>query len=384
MGAAAFTALLSAALAGIDGTAVEPAASVRAQSSAHTYATENTPTRALLAEDVLPRLSVLLDHKDARLTLRYEPQLRLTRDPAAPGGTAAFAQGGSVRAEWDAGPAWRATGDARAAERLVDLGAPGEGPRLLDLRAGTANVRFLDAGAAVGLEGRLGPIHGLRARASVDDTGGVDPTDRVVLPRMQERRLGARLSREQTRIDVLQLDVGVLAATMDAGGQASIATAGAGWLRAVTRTLQVRLAASWNEAWSAGAAPQLLPGGDLEVESSGLAGHRVRLSAALHAGPAVDRYGATVHERLGGDAALGWALASRWTLEASGAAGRILAPLGYVAARGDLRAVWRASRRVSLSGGGWSEWHRDPQLPGGATSLVRGASAAVEVSTLAR
>jgi hypothetical protein len=64
--------------------------------------------------------------------------------------------------------------------------------------------------------------------------------------------------------------------------------------------------------------------------------------------------------------------------------GRILEPLGYAAARGDLRAVWRASRRVTLSGGAWSEWHRDPRLALGATSSVRGASAAVEISTLGR
>jgi hypothetical protein len=384
MGAAAFTALLSAALAGVDGTSVETAASVRAQTSAHSYASDGLPTRALVAEDVLPRLSLLLDRKDLRLALRYEPQLRITRDPAAPDGHAAFVQGGALRAEWEPGPAWRATGEARAAERLVDLGAPGDGQRLLDLRAGTANVRWLDAGAAAGVEGRLGPALTLRARASADDTGGVDSADRVVLPRMQELRLGAGLAREQTRIDTLALDLGVLAASVDGGGQVSISTAGAGWLRAVTHTVRVRLAASANDARGAGAPARLLPGADLEVESSGLAGRRLLVTAALRAGPMVDRYRGAAEERLGAQAALGWALAPRWMLEGSGEVGRILEPLGYGAARGDLRAVWRASRRVTLSGGAWSEWHHDPRLALGATAFVRGASAAVEISTLGR
>jgi hypothetical protein len=384
MGAIAFTALLSAALAGVDGTSVEPAASVRVQTSAHAYASDGLPTRALVAEDVLPRLSLLLDRKDLRLGIRYEPQLRITRDPAAPDDRAAFVQGGALRAEWEPGPAWRATGDARAAERLVDLGAPGDGQRLLDLRAGTANVRWLDAGAAAGVEGRLGPVVTLRGRASVDDTGGVGSADRVVLPRMQELRLGAGLARQQTRIDALELDLGVLDAAVDGGGRASISTAGLGWLRDATRTLRVRLAGSANDARGAGTPARLLPGGSLEIESSGLAGRRLLVTAALRAGPMVDRFNGAVEERLGAQAALGWALTSRWTLEGSGEAGRILEPLGYSAARGDLRAVWRASRGVTLSGGAWSEWHRDPRLALGATSTVRGASAAVEISTLGR
>jgi hypothetical protein len=155
-------------------------------------------------------------------------------------------------------------------------------------------------------------------------------------------------------------------------------------VRAATRTLRVRLAASANDARGAGAAARLLPGADLEVESSGLVGRRLLVTAALRAGPAVDRYGGAVEQRLGAQAALGWALAPRWTLEGSGELGRILEPLGYAAARGDLRAVWRASRRVTLSGGAWSEVHRDPRLALGTTSLISGASFAVEVSTLGR
>jgi hypothetical protein len=384
VGIVAVTALLGAALAGVDGTSFEPNASVRAQTSAHTYSTDGFAPRGLVAEDVLPRLSVLLDHRDLRLSLRYEPQLRLTKDPASPDEQAAFVQGGSLHAEWDAGPAWRATGDARAAERLVDLGAPGAGPRLLDLRVGTANVRYLDAGAAAAVEGRIGPALTLRTQASADDTGGVEPEDRVVLPRMLELRAGAGLSRQQSRIDVLQLDLSALAASVDGGGEASILGVAAGWRRELTRTVRMRIAASVNDARGQGQAARVLPGGDLELESTGLAGRALRLSAALRAGPAVDRYGARVEERIGAESALGWAFAPRWSLEAGGAAGRILEEQGYTAARGELRAIWRVSRRTTLSGGAWSEWHLDPRLAVGGTSLVRGAMASVELSTLAR
>ena len=382
MGAAAVTALIAAALAGLDGTGVEPNASVRTETSAHAYGGDGAPTRALAAEDVLPRLSLLLDHHEVRLVLRYEPQLRLTQDPAAPDEHAAFVQGGAARAEWDASPAWRLSGDARAAERLVDLGAGGA-PRLLDLRADTANVRFLDAGAAAAVEGRLGPATTLRTRASVDDTGGVDAADRVVLPRMVELRVGTALSREESAIDVLQLEARALEAQVDGGGQASILTGEAGWVRELTRTLRARLAASANEVRDATSA-RVLPGGSLELESTGLAGRRLRLRAALRAGPGVDRYGGLVEERLGVEGALAWALAPRWTLEAAAAGGRILGPLGYSAVRGDLRAAWQVSRRLTLSAGAFSEDHRDPRVPAAPDSFVRGASAAVELATLPR
>jgi hypothetical protein len=152
----------------------------------------------------------------------------------------------------------------------------------------------------------------------------------------------------------------------------------------VTRTLHVRLTASGSDVRSTATPARFLPGGSAEAESTGLAGRRLRLAAALRVGPVVDRWGAGVQERLGADAALGLAVAPRWTLEAGGAAGRILEPDGYEGARGDLRAVWHASRRVTLSAGVWTEWHRDPRLDVGGTTFTQGASAAIEVATLGR
>jgi hypothetical protein len=57
---------------------------------------------------------------------------------------------------------------------------------------------------------------------------------------------------------------------------------------------------------------------------------------------------------------------------------------GYLATRGELRAGWRASRRVGLFAAAWSEWHRDPRLAAGATASYWGTSMGVELAPAAR
>jgi hypothetical protein len=385
VGTAALTALLSAALAGIDGTAVDLQLSGRAETSARAFVRDGGG-RQLVATDVLPRLSLLLDRKTLRGAVGYEPQLRVARDLALPSADAELAHGGFARAEWDLHPLWRASGGVRASVRLVDLVAPsgGEPARLLELRAPATTVRFLDTGATAGLEGRPTRRLTVRSAVALDDSRGLG-AGIAAMPAMRELRGAASVARAQTRTDVVRLELAAAQATFEAGGRASLATLGAGWTHEATRSLRLRLAAAASRGGSGSGGIRTIPGGEAEVDAgAALGGRPFRARAALRAGPALDRFEAGVQERLGVDGAVGWDPAPRWSLDALAAAGRVRERQGYLASRGELRAGWRASRTVSLFAGAWSEWHRDPRLATGTTASYWGTSIGVELLPAAR
>jgi hypothetical protein len=382
---AAVSALLAAALAGVGGTAVDLQVSGRAETSARAYVRDGG-ARQLLATDVLPRLSLALDRKTLRGTFGYEPQLRVSRDLAAPSGDLALAHGGFARAEWDLAPTWRASGGVRGSVRLVDLVAPSGGApaRLLELRAPASTVRFLDSGATLGVDGRPTRRLAVRAAAALEDSRGLGAGS-AAMPEMRELRATAGLARDLTRADVVGLDLAAARATFETGGDASLATLGASWAHAATRSLRLRLAAAASRARSGTAPIRTIPGGEAELDATAaLDGRPFRARAALRAGPALDRFTAGVQERIGVDGALGWDPAPRWSLDALAAAGRVRESQGYLATRGELRAGWRASRRLGLFAAAWSEWHRDPRLATGATASFWGTSMGVELAPATR
>jgi hypothetical protein len=381
---AAATALLSAALAGLDGTAVDLQVSGRAETSARAFVRDGD-ARQLVATDVLPRLSLLLDRKTLRGALGWEPQLRLSRELAFGTGDATLAHGGFARAEWDLHPLWRATGALRGSVRLVDLVTPtgGAPARLLELRAPDTTVRFLDAGATAGIEGRPARLLTVRSGVAIEDTRGLGAGGGAAMPAMRELRAEASVAREQTRVDVLRLELAAARGSFAAGGRASLATLGAGWARQATRTVRLRLAASLSQGREGSLPPRAIPGAEAELETAAaLGGRPFRARAALRAGPALDRYEAGVQERLGLDGAVGWDPARRWSVDALGAAGRVREARGYLASRGELRGGWRASRRLTLFATAWGEWHRDPRLAAGATASAWGTSMGVELAPL--
>jgi hypothetical protein len=382
---AAVTALLAAALAGIDGTAVDLQVSGRAETSARAYVGDGG-SRQLVATDVLPRLSLLLDRKTLRGAVGYEPQLRLSRDLGTPSANADLAHGGFARAEWDPAPAWRASGAVRGSVRLVDLVTPsgGEPARLLELRAPATTVRFLDSGATAALEGRPTRRLTVRSAVALEDSRGLG-AGRAAMPAMRELRAAASAARAQTRADVLRVELTAARATFEAGHGASLLTLGAGWAHEATRSLRLRLAAAASRARSGSAPLRTIPGGEAELEmTAALDGRPFRARAALRAGPALDRFTAGVQERIGIDGAVGWDPAPRWSLDALAAAGQVREEQGYLATRGELRAGWRASRRVSLFAAAWNEWHRDPRLAAGTTASSWGTSMGVELAPAAR
>jgi hypothetical protein len=383
---AAVTALLSAALAAIDGTAVDVQVSGRAEASGSGFSRDGSAPHGLAATDVLPRVSLLLDRKIQRLTLGYEPQLRLSRDLTFSESYAALAHGGFARAGWDLSPIWRATGAARASVRLVDLVAPaGDLGRLLELRSGASTVRFFDSAASAGLEGRVTRRLTVASAVAVDSSRGLGDDGRAAMPALQELRASASVAHDQTIRDVLRLELAWAAASFEIGGTASLGTITAGWDHAAARAVRLRLAASASQARERDGTSRTLPGGAAEVDAvPALLGRPLRARLALRAVSAIDRFGAEVEERVGADGGLTWEPVPRWSLGAAAAAGRVVEPGGYFASRGELRAGWRSTPRVTLYATGWSEWHRDGRVGLVSTTYYWGSSLGVELLPLAR
>jgi hypothetical protein len=384
---AAATALLSAALAGVGGTAVALQASGRTESSALAFAAGGAPTRALAALDVLPRLALTLDRRTLRLALAYEPQLRVSQVLSYAAGEAALAQGGAAQLAWDVHPLWRATASARASVRILDFVAPGgaELARLLDLRRAPASLRLREDAATLAIEGRPAPLLTVSAALSADASGGAGASGAAALPGMREARAAASVARAQTPIDTVRLELSGAAAAFDVGGSASLATASLGWARQATRTLRLHLSAAASRTRDAGGAARLVPGGEAGLEASPLLGGRpVAVAAALRAGPVFDRYAAAVQQRAGLDASAMWAVAPRWRVGGAAAAGRVLDRLGYGAWRGDLRAEWKTTPRVTLYGDVWQERHRDPRGGALGTATYAGASLGAIVAPAVR
>ena len=210
MALAAAAALLALALAGVDGTAVDVQASGRTETSALAFAPGGGAARGLAALDVLPRLALLLDReRTLRLTLAYEPQLRASQSLSYPGGDVALAHGGSVRGEWEVDPLWRATGSARAADRILDFVSVGaDGLALLvDLRRAPPVFRFREDGASLGVEGRPTRLLAVDAAASAAASGGVGAAGSAAVPGMREGRAALGVALQETRQDLLRLEV---------------------------------------------------------------------------------------------------------------------------------------------------------------------------------
>jgi hypothetical protein len=83
------------------------------------------------------------------------------------------------------------------------------------------------------------------------------------------------------------------------------------------------------------------------------------------------------------NAAAMWAVTPRWSFGGVGMYARVLDRLGYEAGRGDLRAEWKASRRLTLYGDVWHERHLDPAAFDGAASYT-GTSFGVVLAPLPR
>ncbi len=383
----AATALLAAALAGVDGTAVDLQASGRTETSALAFSAGGAPVRGLAALDVLPRLALVLDHKTLRLTVAYEPQLRLSQALSYPTAAATVAQGGAVRAEWELDPVWRATGTARSSVRILDFVAPGGGDlsRLLDLRHAPPVFRYREDGASAGVEGRPTQLVTVGATVAAESTGGVGADGSAAVPGMRELRVTGSVARAQTPIDELKLEVSAGSAGFDlTGGTAALGTVTAGWSRQATHTLRFHVSAAASDARDAGSASRLLAGGEVGLEGNpALFGRRLLLSAVARVGPAFDRFTAGVLERAGVNASAMWALTPRWSVGAVGMYARVLEPLGYSAGRGDLRAEWKASRRLTLYGDVWHERHADPAAVDGSASYT-GTSVGLVLAPLAR
>lgn len=379
---AAATAVLSAALAGVDGTAVDLQASGRTETSALAFHAPGAATHGLAALDVLPRVALLLDHETLRLSLAYEPQLRASQSLSYPAPAASLVHGGFARAEWDLSPIWRATGTARASVRILDFVAPGGGDlaRLLDLRGAPPTFRYRDDGATAAVEGRPTRLLTFGATASVASSAGVGAYGGPALPELREVRVAGSLARAQSPIDVVRLEVAQAAAAFELGGTASLATVSAGWSRQAARALRFHLTGSASDAREPDRAARLVPGGEAGLEATpALDGRPLAISLVLRAGPAFDRFIAGVQDRAGLNAAATWSVTPRWSLGAAAALARALGPGGYAAARGDLRGEWKATRRITLYGDLWHERHSDPALGAGGASYV-GTSAGVALA----
>jgi hypothetical protein len=221
----------------------------------------------------------------------------------------------------------------------------------------------------------------VRAALAVDDTRGLGAGGGAAMPAMRELRAMGSVARDQTRIDVLRLEVALARASFEARGDASLATLGASWAREATRTLRLRAAASASRSGGGRAQARTIPGGEAEVEAAApLGGRPFRARAAVRAGPALDRFEAGVQERVGVDGSVGWDPAPRWSVGALAAAGRVRERGGYLATRGELRGGWRASRRLGLFATAWGEWHRDPRLATGTNASYWGTSLGVELA----
>jgi hypothetical protein len=382
----AATALLAAAIAAIDGTSAEVTVSGRTETSALAFSAGGAAPRGLAAIDVLPRAGLLLDHKTLRLALSYEPQLRMSQALAYPGSDVAVAHGASLRAEWEVDPLWRATGTARASERLLDFVAStgAELARLFDLRAPLTPLRYADSGASASLEGRPTRRVTVASSVAIDSSGAVEASERPAMPPMRELRLAGSVARAQSREDTVRLELAARSAAFEVGG-ASFATLSAAWTREAARNVRLRIGAAASETLSGSAPSRWMPGGEAELEATpGLLGRPLRLAAAVRAGPAFDRYGARILERLAIEGAATWAVAPRFSLGAVAVGGAVLERLGYEASRADLRGAWRASRRLTFYASVWSEWHQDPRLAAGATASYLGMGLGLELAPGAR
>jgi hypothetical protein len=374
VGPTAAAALLALALGGVDGTAVDVRTSGRTETSALAFASGGGAVHGLAALDVLPRVGLLLDHRTLRLELAYEPQLRASESLSYAASDATLVHGGAARAVWELSPLWKVAGTARAAVRILDFAAVGAGDlgRLLDVRRAPAVFRFRDDAASAGLEGRPTRLLTVGVTASVASSGGGGAAGAGAVPGLREARGAASVARAWTEVDTLHLELSGAAATFDLGDPASLASASLGWTRRAARAVTFHLLAAASGVRDRTTAGRAVGGGEAGVEATAaLLGRPLALSAAVRAGPAFDRFVARVQERAGLDLAATWAVTPRWSVGAAGAYARVREPLGYSAARGDLRAEWKATPRVALYADVWREEHREPLLgPAGAASYL--------------
>jgi hypothetical protein len=195
---------------------------------------------------------------------------------------------------------------------------------------------------------------------------------------MREGRAALAAARQQTASDVVRLELGAAAAAFDLGGTASLATASAGWSRRATRLLRLHLSASASDVRDRTTAGRVVPGGEAGVDATPpLLGRPLVLAAAFRAAPAFDRFLARVQERVGVDGSATWAVTPRWSVGASGAWAHVRERLGYTAARGDVRAEWKARPRLVLYADAWREEHRDPVAGAAGTASYLGTSVGV-------
>ena len=235
--------------------------------------------------------------------------------------------------------------------------------------------RFREEAASVGLEGRPTRLLTTTAAASGSSSGGLGASGAAAVPGMREGRVALAAARAQTASDVLRLELAGAAAAFDVGSSASLATATAGWTRQATRTLRFRVLGSVSGVRDRTTAGDVVPGGEAGLDATPVfLGRPLALAAAVRAGPAFDRFVARVQERLGATAAATWALTPRLGVGVAGAFARVREPLGYEAGRGDLRAEWKATRRLTLYADVWNEQHRDPVAGAAGTASYLGTS----------
>jgi hypothetical protein len=380
------SALLATALAAIDGTAADLRVSGRVETSAVALAADGGAPRELAAVDVLPRVALALDRRALRLTLGYEPQLRVSQVLSYSGGDVAVAHGGSARAEWDLLPLWRAAGAFRSSIRLLDFVAAsgGELARLLDTRAPPTRLRFRDTVASAGLEGRPTRRMTVASSISFESSGAAAVQDRGAMPLLRELRLAGSVARAETRQDTLRLELAAASAAFEVGS-ASFGTLTLAWTREEGRSLRFRLAAGASAPLGGSGPSGLMPGGEALVEATpSFLGRPLRAAAAVRAAPAFDRFGARIQELIAVDASATWALTARWSLGAAATAGRVREPNAYSASRADLRGAWRASPRVTVYAAVWDERHRDPRLVAGSTASYLGMGVGLELAPASR
>jgi hypothetical protein len=384
---AAATAVLWTLLAGIGGTAMEVQVGGRTETSARGVAPRGGATQSVVNFDLLPRLDLRLAGKRLRGTVAYEPQLRATRDLGGAVLDLGTAHAGTASAEWDLSPGWRVSAAARASERLVDLATASSEAltRLLELGAAPSTVRYVEAGASAAVEGGLTPRLALASSVALDSSGGRGAAGRAAVPGLRRLRLAAGLVRGHTRRDVLRADVSAVEAAFDAGGTASLATLTGEWAHDATRRVRFRLAAGASGARAEGAPTRALPEGRAALEwTPTLLGGTLRAAAAIATGAALDRWRATAYERIGIDGDVAWPASGRFTLRALASRGWAREPGGVTAGRAELRALWRASPRLAVSGGAWSEWQRDPELAAARSVTSWGSTLGVELAPLWR